>query len=210
MKKTKLAAIMIAATVAMSGVSSAVVLSLNAFANGSVGLIGLQGNTAQAGRAIFITSTTDISGAIFSNLNSLLAGVSPTTSATFNAALAAAIGGTSATSPGIVRTANFAAGAISSLGNTELGAVANNTYFVLVSETAGNVNGFGAYRGTAVPSLGAVTFNPTNAQDGIGIGTSVLASGVGFQLAPVVIIPEPSAALLGAIGALGLLRRRRI
>ncbi|MBJ7284451.1 MAG: PEP-CTERM sorting domain-containing protein, partial [Akkermansiaceae bacterium] len=41
---------------------------------------------------------------------------------------------------------------------------------------------------------------------GLGVGTSV-GSAVGtsgFQL-----VPEPSAALLGALGSLGLLRRRR-
>jgi MYXO-CTERM domain-containing protein len=78
---------------------------------------------------------------------------------------------------------------------------------ILSGESGGLVNAIGAYKGPIVPSLGAVTFNPTNSSDSIGIGTSVFTAGSpnsGFQL-----IPEPSAALLGALGALGLLRRRR-
>jgi hypothetical protein len=209
MKKTKLAAIVIAATAAMSGVSSAVSLSLLGFANTSVGLITLEGATGQSGRAIFIATTADINTSIFNNLNPLL--VAGTTSAQLNTALATAIGTTSGTSPGIVRTFNFSGSAMSTTGSVELGAIGNNTYLVLVSETGGLVNGFGAYTGADVPSLGSVTFNPANAGDSIGIGTSVFAgpagpAASGFQLAAV---PEPSAALLGALGALGLLRRRR-
>ena len=206
MKLPKLVALVISATAAMSGVSSAVVIGVNVFGNASVGLIGLEGSTAISGRVVIVSTTADIGTSLFNNLSPLL--LSPTTtSGQFNDALALSIGTTSATSPGIVRTANFTNGAVTSLGSSEVGAAGNFSYMVVVAESDGNVTGLGAYTNAAYPSLGTLTFNPNAVADGIGIGTSVLAGGIGYQLAPV--IPEPSAALLGALGALGLLRRRR-
>jgi hypothetical protein len=213
MKLTKLAALVISATSAMSGVSSAAVIGVNVFANGTVGLIGLQGSTAISGRVIIVSTTADIGTALSTNLSPLLTLTPPdaaTTSVEFNNALTLSLGTTNATSPGIIRSANFANGAISSLGSVEVGAAGNFSYMLVVAESEGNVNGFGVYTNAAFPSLGAITFNPAAVGDGLGIGTSTLASGIGYQLAPVTIIPEPSAALLGALGALGLLRRRRI
>lgn len=203
MKKLSLVAIMVATTAALSGVSSAVTLSLTGLSTSATGLITLSGNTV-SGRAIFVSTTADISASTFNLLSPLLTG--ETSSAEFDAALASAIGTTTGGSPGIIRTATFTNGALTSTGTAEFGDVGNKTYMFLVAESAGNVSGFGSYTGANAPSLGAVTFNPGTAGDSIGIGTSVS----GFQLAPVVGIPEPSAALLGAIGALGLLRRRRI
>jgi hypothetical protein len=211
MKLTKLAALLITATAAMSGVSSAVSVGVNVFANGSVGLIGLSGVTAISGRVIILSTTSDIDSALSTNLSPLLTLTPPdtTTSTEFNNALALSIGSTSAGSPGIVRTANFTNGAVSSLGATEIGTAGNFSYMLVVAESGGEVSGFGIYKNAVFPGLGTLTFNPNAVGDGIGIGTSTLASGIGYQLAPVVAIPEPSAALLGAIGALGLLRRRR-
>jgi hypothetical protein len=86
----------------------------------------------------------------------------------------------------------------------------------LVAEAAGFITGIGAYTGPAIPGApGVLTFNTGNANDSLGVGTSTLiAAGAGgggpvsgFQLAAAV--PEPSTALLGAFGALALLRRRR-
>jgi len=71
-----------------------------------------------------------------------------------------------------------------------------------------DANSFGAFKQTAtVPSLGSVVMNSGSMAD-LGVGTSVYsATGTsGFQLA---FVPEPSTALLGMLGALGLLRRRR-
>jgi len=109
---------------------------------------------------------------------------------------------------------------MTSTGSVQLGNAANSTYLFLVSEASGIITGIGAYTGSAVPNAGSVTFNPAFAGDSLGIGTSVLAAATttpsvqpvsGFQLkSAVAAIPEPSAALLGAIGALVLLRRRRI
>ena len=107
--------------------------------------------------------------------------------------------------PGSVRSVGFTAGALASSVQVDFGAVGNKTYLWLQS-TDGSA--YGLYSGIAVPSSGAVTFN--SATSGDLIGTSVYsANGTsGFQL--VSSVPEPSAALLGALGVLGLLRRRRI
>jgi hypothetical protein len=58
--------------------------------------------------------------------------------------------------------------------------------------------------------VGALSLTSATLTD-LGQGTSVYAATgtSGFQLASIP-VPEPSAALLGALGALGLLRRRRI
>ena len=84
-----------------------------------------------------------------------------------------------------------------------------------MAESGGFITGIGAYTGSNAPASGAVTFNPAGSGDSLGIGTSVFAAATtgptqpvsGFQLKSA--IPEPSTALLGAISALGLLRRRR-
>lgn len=214
--KIKLLSVLVAATAALTGNSSAVTLSLAGIANTTVGFITLdpQGPAPMglvSGRAIFV-STTDALVGVSASMNALLA-VANSTPAQFDSALALLIGTTdSGTDPGIVRSTTFTAGALASTGSVQLGNVANKTYLFLVAEEGGFITGIGAYTGSNVPAAGAVTFNPAFSGDGEGVGTSVLATGTinsGFQLAPVS-IPEPSAALLGAIGALGLLRRRRI
>ena len=106
--------------------------------------------------------------------------------------------------PGAVRSAiAFTNGAVTSSGSVELGAVGNRMY-VWMSSTDGT--SYGAYKGITVPSLGGIVMNSGTLTD-LGVGTSTYAATgtSGFQLA----VPEPSAALLGALGALGLLRRRR-
>ena len=110
-----------------------------------------------------------------------------------------------AADPGAVRSAiAFTNGAMTSSGSTELGAVGNRLY-VWMSSADGT--SYGAYKGVQVPALGTLSINSGSLTD-MGVGTSVYsATGTaGFQLA---YVPEPSAALLGALGALGLLRRRR-
>jgi MYXO-CTERM domain-containing protein len=109
--------------------------------------------------------------------------------------------------PGAVRSAiSFTNGAVTSSGSVELGAVGNRMY-VWMSSTDGT--SYGAYKGITVPSLGGIVMNSNTLTD-LGVGTSTYAATgtSGFQLAYAV-VPEPSAALLGALGALGLLRRRR-
>lgn len=215
--KIKLLSILLAATAAFTGTSSAVTVALAGIANTSVGFVTLDTDGAGpsplavvSGRAIFVSTTDSLVG-VSASMNALLASAN-STPAQFDAALAALIGTTTSTDPGIVRSTTFTAGGLTSSGNQEMGDLANKTYLFLVAEAGGFITGIGAYTGTNVPAGGAVTFNPANAGDSLGVGTSVFASGSpnsGFQLAPVT-VPEPSAALLGAIGALGLLRRRRI
>jgi len=110
--------------------------------------------------------------------------------------------------PGVVRSnIAFTNGAVTSGGNTEMGAAGNKTYVWMESNTGGAAS-YGLFQGPVVPGLGAVTLNSaTMTEDLIGTSTYSATGTSGFQLAS---IPEPSAALLGVIGALGLLRRRRI
>ena len=217
--KIKLLSMFVAATAAFTATSNAVTVALAGVANSSIGLITLDPDGSPAirdavsGRAIFVSVTDALTG-VSSSMNTLLASAS-TLPGAFDTALTALIGATSSTDPGVVRNATFTNGIIASTGNAALGDIANKTYLFLVAEAGGFITGIGAYTGANVPSSGAVTFNPTNAGDSLGVGTSVLAAATvspvqpisGFQLAAAV--PEPSAALLGAIGALGLLRRRR-
>lgn len=118
--------------------------------------------------------------------------------------------------PGVVRSAiSIVNGAITSSASTDLGAAGNRLYVWFSSNDGLS---YGAYKGIVVPSLGSVVINSASLSD-IGVGTSVftgtagVSSGAntasGIQLAYAA-IPEPSAVLLGALGALGLLRRRRI
>lgn len=108
--------------------------------------------------------------------------------------------------PGVVRSnIAFTNGAVTSSASTELGAVGNKTY-VWFNST--DTQFFGLFQGANVPALGAVTLNSnTMTEDLIGTSTYTATGTSGFQL---VSIPEPSAAFLGAVGAFGLLRRRRI
>lgn len=209
-----------AATAAFNVTSNAAVISVAGIANTTVGLItldndGLGANprATASGRAIFVSVTDALVQAdVFSSMNTLLAS-STSTAAQFDSALALLIGATSSTDPGIVRSTTFTNGVLASTGSVELGSVGNKTYLFLVAEAAGYITGIGSYTGSNAPASGAVTFNPAGSGDTLGVGTSVFAAAsggqpvTGFQLAYAV--PEPSAALLGALGALGLLRRRR-
>ena len=105
--------------------------------------------------------------------------------------------------PGVVRSSVAVTnGALTSSASTELGAAANKSY-VWFQNTSGS--SYGAFQGPNVPALGALTLNSqTMTEDLIGTSTYSAVGTSGFQL-----VPEPSAALLGALGALGLLRRRR-
>ncbi len=217
--KIKLLSLFVAVTAAVTSTSNAVTVALAGISNSSVGLItldpdgvGANPRAVVSGYAIFVSVTGDLSG-VSTSMNSLLASGTSTKSQ-FDSSLSSLIGTTSATRPGVVRNATFTNGLLTSTGNVDLGSQGNKTYLFLVSESNSFITGIGAYTGTNVPAGGAVTFNPTNAGDGLGVGTSVLAAASGalpvsgFQLAAAV--PEPSAALLGAFGVLGLLRRRRI
>ena len=221
--KIKVLSIFVAATAAFTATSNAVTVALAGVTNTSIGLITLDtdgaGSSPRAvvsGRAIFVSVTDALTG-VSTSMDSLLSSAS-STPAQFDSALTTLIGATTATDPGVVRNATFTNGVLTSSGNQELGTVSNKTYLFLVAEAGGFITGIGAYTGSNVPSSGAVTFNPTNAGDTLLVGTSVLAAATttpsvqpisGFQLKSAVVVPEPSAALLGSLGALALLRRRR-
>lgn len=190
--KTKLLVLALVSAV-VTGTASAASLTTTFISNSSnnVGLI----TTTQSGSLANVTGTLTI---FSSSTNLLAANVTGVTTLSQFAALLA-------TDPGSVRSVGFTNGALTSSAATEVGASGNRMY-VWMQSTDGN--SYGAFKGNAlVPSVGAISLTSATLGD-LGIGTSVYsATGTsGFQLASV---PEPSAALLGAIGALGLLRRRR-
>jgi hypothetical protein len=210
------------ASVCSSSSLHAVTINLAGIANttNNIGLITNSTRTATfSGRAIFVSVTNQLTG-VSTSLDALLTTTS-TSSATFDSTLASLIASTnptlaSTTNPGIVRSVNFTNGVLSTTGNQEMGSIGNRTYMFLVAESGGFVQALGAFTGVNVTSPGTVTFNSSFAGDSLGVGTSVFAAATagppatvasGFQL--VSAIPETSTSLLGAIGALALLRRRR-
>jgi hypothetical protein len=194
--KSKLLIIGLAATLSI-GVANGVSVAMNGFANGTVGVItdGLSANRIASGNVFFYTSSKEL---VASDLDGIATAPSP--SAFFAGLLTA--------DPGQVKTAAFTNGEFLSAGPAfEVGAAANRVYFFVESTDR---TSFGAYKGIVVPALGAITINPATLTDELGYGTSVATdvSGTnsGYQLFTV---PEPSVAILGALGLLGLVRRRR-
>ena len=192
--KTKLFGLF-AACCLSHGVANAVTLATNIFANGTVGLITTQISGTRVGvngTAYLYTSTTQIAGDL-SGVNTL---------GEFTALMSG--GDPLAVRSGLTVTN----GLLASTGSSELGAAGKNIYLFIQSNDGFS---YGLYQGADVPSLGTVTLTPSVTSDLIGTSVLAAASGAnvvsGYQLA---FVPEPSAALLGALGALGLLRRRRI
>ena len=187
--KTKLIGLFFVAALSCQ-TASAVSLATSLIANTASG-IGLI--------TVLIPPLTNVTGTAYIYSSSTqLASVNPLTTTT-----RAAFESLLALDPGAVRSAiAFTNGAVVSSGSVELGAVGNRMY-VWMSSTNGDY--YGAYKGITVPALGGIVMNSGTLTD-LGVGTSTYsATGTsGFQL-----VPEPSAALLGALGALGLLRRRR-
>ena len=148
---------------------------------------------------VLIPPLTNVTGTAYIYSSSTqLASVNPLTTTT-----RAAFESLLALDPGAVRSAiPFINGAVVSSGSVELGAVGNRMY-LWMSSTNGDY--YGAYKGIVVPALGSVVMNSDSVTD-LGVGTSVYSADGNscFQL-----VPELSAALLGALGSLGFLRRRR-
>jgi len=190
--KTKLIGLFFVAALSCQ-TASAVSLSTSLIANTStnIGLI----TTLASGSLANVTGTAYIYSS-----STQLASVDPITTTT-----RAAFESLLTLDPGAVRSAiAFTSGLVTSSGTTELGAVGNRLY---VWMSSGDGLSYGAYKGIVVPALGGIVMNSGTLTD-LGVGTSTYSAvgTSGFQLA---YIPEPSAALLGALGALGLLRRRR-
>jgi hypothetical protein len=97
-------------------------------------------------------------------------------------------------------------------GSTEL-ALSGGTAIVLdsifIARTATNDYELGYYVGSTRTVLTTRTGLTNNDASYLGIYTDVRAVGTLRSVDNLTIIPEPSAALLGGLGALGLLRRRR-
>jgi hypothetical protein len=191
MKSKLLTAFMVVA--ASCGLASAATINVAGIANSTVGLITAgASNTVLSGTAYFYVTTTELAASSFSAF-------APETTAgaktSFEALLA---------SPTPLRSATFTNGVLASTGNLTLNP-GEKTYLFLSSSEY-----FGIYQGNNVPSSGAVTMNPaTILEDLVGTSTLQNVSGTnsGFQL--VAVVPEPSVALLGALGIFGLVRRRR-
>lgn len=192
--KSKL--IVLAVATALScGAASAVTLttSLISNSNNNVGLI----------TTLVNGTVTSLSGSAFIYATSATITTSQLTGVTTRTGFEALI----LNDPGVVRSnITFTNGAVTSSASTELGAVGNKVY-VWMQSTLNSNTYVGAFQGPNVPSLGAVTLNSGTMSDLKGTSVYSATGTSGFQL--VNAIPEPSAALLGALGALGLLRRRR-
>ena len=189
--KTLLASVAIASTI---GFASAASYNTTVIANASVGLIteGVS-DTLSNGNIYVYSSTVDLAPAD-------LAGIE--TSGDYVAFFEAAITAT----PGLARgPVAYVAGAVTSFGPAEMGNPGNFNYLLIDGG-----DWVGVYQGQSTPGVGAITFNPSLITEDL-VGTStptvVGATNSGFQL--VTGIPEPSITLLGALGVLGLLRRRR-
>lgn len=80
---------------------------------------------------------------------------------------------------------------------------------LFIARTAANTYEAGYYEGAVRTIIS--TRNPATANDGdfVGIYADVRGSGVLGSADSISVIPEPSVALLGGLGLLGLLRRRR-
>jgi MYXO-CTERM domain-containing protein len=174
------------------GVANAASLSVLLVANATnnVGLV----TTLVTGSLTNVTGTAYIYTTVTDLAPSNLVGI--TSRAAFEALL---------TTPLTLRSAvAITSGAVAGSQTVEVGAAGSKSY-LWISSTDGN--SFGAFQGPNAPAVGAMTFNSaTITEDLLGTSTYSAVGTSGFQLASV---PEPSAALLGAVGALGLLRRRR-
>lgn len=80
---------------------------------------------------------------------------------------------------------------------------------LFIARTATNDYALGYYNGATRTVLSTRTGMTNNDADFIGLYTDVRATGSLRGVDNLVIVPEPSAALLGGLGVLGLLRRRR-
>lgn len=193
--KVKLVALVAAGAVSL-GTASAVSVTLTGIANTTVGLVtDGASSTTLSGSAFFYSSSINLAPADLTGL-----ATAPDPRAFFEGLLTS--------DPGLVRgPVSFTNGAFTSSGPQEMGAIGNFTYLYLANTGSSLV---GVYQGQNVPGVGAVTINPSTATEDL-FGTSVLqnisGTNSGFQLMPVV--PEPSIVLLGSLGFLGLLRRRR-
>lgn len=192
--KSKLIGLALVSALACGGANAAsLATTLIANSANNVGLItSLASGSLQpvTGVAFIYSTTVDLSASAIAPLNI-------TTREAFEALITS--------TPGAVRSnIAFTNGAVTSSGAVEMGAAGNKTY-VWFNSTNGD--SWGLFQGPDVPALGAVTLNSASmTEDLIGTSTYSATGTSGFQLASV---PEPSAALLGAVGALGLLRRRR-
>ena len=186
---------LILALVATLGSANAVTIGITGIANTTVGLVteGASASLVASGSVYFYSSATDLSP---SSLDGILTAADPV------AFFASKLG----TDPGQFRVAAFTNGAFTSSGASEVGAAGNNLYMLIVA--SGNTH-VGAFQNIDAPSLGTVVMNPSNMTEDL-VGTSTLqafgGTNSGYQL---VAVPEPSMALLGALGVFGLIRRLR-
>ena len=189
--KSKLFALSIVAMLSC-GAANAAVITTTVIANTSVGLI----TTMATGSLTDVTGTAYIYSTTSLITQAQVAGVN--TRSEFEALITS--------NPGQLRNVAFTAGAVTSSVAIEAGAAGNNSYLWLQSTDGSS---YGLYQGATVPSVGALTFNPATTSDLIGTSVFSPTGTSGFQLA-FSAVPETSTALLGSMGALVLLRRRRI
>jgi len=200
--KSKIITTLIAAAM-FGGVANAATIAVTVIANNTstIGNITAGASaTLLTGSAYVYVSSTELTASQFTSFSTTYTTVADAKTG-FEALLAS---GTSTA----LRSPTFTSGIIASPGNLTL-TPGDKSYVFFASGDY-----FGIYQGSNVPGSGAVTINPaTNIEDLVGTSTVQLIPSTttysGFQLVQLAPVPEPSAALLGMLGALGLLRRRR-
>jgi|GEM_PF-5084234 len=193
--KTKLFGLFSAFVLTMATSKGAILAtSLIANTTNNIGLI----TTSASG------SLANVTGSVWIYSTSLDITASQTTAVTTRAGFESLL---TLSDPGAVRSnVSFTNGALVSSGNVEVGASGNHVYVWMQSADA---TSYGAYKQTAlVPAVGSIVMNSGSMSDLVGTSVYSATGTSGFQLA-FAPVPEPSAALLGMLGALGLLRRRR-
>lgn len=196
--KIKLATLILAA-VASLGSAHAAVIGLTGIANTTVGLVTHNVSaTTSTGTAYFFSSAVDLAPGDLAGL----------VEAEGAAAKLAFFTGKLGSDPGLVRgSVAYTNGAMTSSGNVEMGAAGNNTYLLFISSDGLWV---GAFQNIDAPSVGTIVMNPASmTEDLVGTSTLTNVSGTNSGFALVTVVPEPSIALLGALGVFGLIRRRR-
>jgi hypothetical protein len=185
----------------LAPVGTLVLLTVDSTADGTLGVPGLSGDLSSNSVAPLTLASASITiGETFGG--DLVLGRASVTSA------GALPGGFSFDNIAALQGKRFSLIFLPSLTSASTNVVASTTYGVISGSDwiLPAVNGGESFSFSSTDNLGAGSFFRVTVAAGVATNDS-FASSSGANLT---MVPEPSAALLGAIGALGLLRRRRI